>query len=177
MWPFIFGSIKQSLTFDLYFMPRYNAQNHNSNFPTSKPTLPMHCGKAQLICYLNQVTSVCRLSIFSTMSPNLLAITHCKSYLGFACCYKIMSRSWNIEGIIKMLRSFIHYCSLCFVLQTRKHVFYDFLQPIRSLPVPFFTFTLNFILVFFFIIDKYNAFMSATCKFFKKVTLIKGKNT
>lgn len=41
----------------------------------------------------------------------------------------------------------------------------------------FFTLTLDFILAFPFTADGYNILMSVTCKFFKRVTLIKGKDT
>lgn len=41
----------------------------------------------------------------------------------------------------------------------------------------FFTLTLDFILAIFLTTDGYNTLMSVTYKFFKRVTLIEGKNT
>lgn len=54
---------------------------------------------------------------------------------------------------------------------------YISLQPIYSPPILFFILTLDFILVLPLIKEEYNALMSVACKFFKRVTLIEGKNT
>lgn len=62
-------------------------------------------------------------------------------------------------------------------MQTRKHAPYRFLQPIQSPLVSFFTLILEFILVFPLNEKGFNALMSVTCKFSKRVILIEGKDT
>ena len=137
----------------------------------------MHTRTAQLIYYFYCVTSICWLFILWTVTPDLLVIAHGKGHSRFAYCHKIISRSWYIWGLTKILRSFIYYCPYCLTLQIRKHILHSFLQLIYSLPVPFFTFMLNFILILSLTTDRYNILMSVTYKFSKKITLIKGKDT
>lgn len=122
------------------------------------------------------MTGVCRLCVSPVVVLDLLIITHGKGHLGFACCHGIISRLWYIWGLTKILRSFIHYCPQCLVLQTRKYLPYGFLQPIHLFPVFFFILTLNFILALPLIKKGYNALISVTCKFSKRVTLIEGKD-
>ena len=62
-------------------------------------------------------------------------------------------------------------------MQTRRHAPYGSLQPIQSPPVPFFTLTLDFILALPLSKEGFNALMSVTCKFSKRVTLIERKDT
>ena len=111
------------------------------------------------------------------MAPDILAIAYRKGYPGFSRCYEIITRSWFIQGLTKPLRAFIRHCPQCLALQTRRHAPYGSLQLIESPPVPFFTLTLDFILAFPVSADGFNALMSVTCKFSKRITLIKGKDT
>lgn len=57
------------------------------------------------------------------------------------------------------------------------HAPYGLLQPIQLPSVPFFTLTLDFVLVLPVSKEGYNALMSVTCKFSKRVILIKDKDT
>lgn len=137
----------------------------------------MHDKNAQLIYHLDHVTDVCRLCIPPVVTPDLLVIAHGKGHPGFTRYHKIISHSWYIQGLTKILRSFIRYCLQCLALQTRRHAPYGFLQPIHSLLVLFFTFMLDFILALPLTTDGYNALMSVTCKFSRKVIWIEGKDT
>ncbi len=184
--PFIFGSTEPPSSADPYFLPRPEVQDHasdlpasmhNSNLPASEPAQPRCTKCAQLIYHLDRVTGIRRLCIPPAVAPDLLAIAHSEGQPGFACCHKIISRSWYIWGLTKILRAFIRHCPQCLALQTRWHAPYGSLQPIHSPPVPFFTLTLDFILALPLTADEYNALMSVTCKFSKRVTLIEGKDT
>lgn len=62
-------------------------------------------------------------------------------------------------------------------MQTKKHTPYNFLQPIQSLLVSFFTLILDFILAFFLYKEGFNALILVIYKFSKWVILIEGKNT
>ena len=175
--PFVFSSTVQPSSSNPYFLLTPEAKDHASDLPNSEPTLPMHPGKAQFIYYLDRVTGVCRLCIPPAVAPDLLAIAHGKGHPGFARCHEIISRSWYIRELTKILRSFNRHCPQCLALQTRSHAPYGSLQPIHSSPVPFFTLMLDFILALLLNADGYNALMSVTCKFSKRVTLIEGKDT
>ena len=131
----------------------------------------------KLIFHLDRSTCVRRLCIPPFMAPELLSIVYGEGHPGFLCCHEIISRSWFIQGLTKLLRSFIRYRQQCLSLQTRKHALYGSLQPIQSPPVPFFTLTLDFVLALPMSKEGYNTLMLVTCKFSKRVTLIKGKDT
>ena len=174
---FIFGSAKPLSSAAPYLLPRSEPQKYASDFPASESIQPMLTRSIQLIYHLDRITSVCRLCIFPTVAPDLLAIVHGKGHLGFGYCHEIISRLWYIRGLTKILRSFICHCPQCLALQTRKHAPYGSLQPIHSSPIPFFTLILDFILDLPLITDGYNALMFLTYKFSKKITLIEGKDT
>ena len=130
--------------------------------------------KAKLFYHMNRLTNVHRLCIPPSMAPDILGIAYGEDYLGFSRCYKIVSRSWYIRGLIKLFRSFIRHCPQYLALQIRRHPPYRSFQPIESPPVPFFTLTLDFVLALPPSKEGYNAIMSVTCKFSKQVTLVEG---
>lgn len=135
------------------------------------------CDKVKLLYHINKVTGVHWLFIPPSVALNILAITYRKGHLGFSCCYKIMARSWFIHVLSKFLCSFIYHCSQCLTLQTNRHPSYESLQPMEFPPVFFFSLTLDFVLALSMTKKKFNAIMSVTCKFSKRITLIKGTNT
>ncbi len=143
--PFMFGSAKPPSSADPYFLPRPEPQDHTTNLttlghasdlPASEPA--RRAGVAELIYHLDRVTGVRRLCIPPAVAPDLLAIVHGEGHPGFARCHEIISRSWYIRGLTKLLRAFIRHCPQCLALQTRRHAPYGSLQPIHSPPVPFF---------------------------------------
>ena len=133
--------------------------------------------KSQLFFHINRLTNIHRLCISSSVTPDILAIAHGKDHLGFSCCYKIISHSWFIHSFIKLFHAFICYCLECLALQIRWHTPYGSLQPIESPPVLFFTLTLDFVLALPLFKRDHNALISVTCKFTKRITLIKGADT
>ena len=133
--------------------------------------------KKKLLYHVNLLTGVHRLCIPPSVAPDIFAIAHGEGHPGFSRCYEIITCSWFIWGLTKLLRTFIRHCPQCLPLQTRRHAPYGSLQPIESPPVPFFTLTLDFILALPVNADGFNALMSVTCKFSKCITLIKGMDT
>lgn len=129
-----------------------------------------------LIFHLDRLNSVCHLYISPTTVSELFIIAHSKEHLGFSRYHEIISQSWFIWALTKLLRSFTCYCPQYLALQTRKYAVYSSLQPIQSLPIPFFTLALDFILAPPLGEKDYNALMSVTCNFSKRVTLIQRKN-
>ena len=130
----------------------------------------------KLIFHLDCSTSVHHLCIPPSVALELLFIAHGEGHPGFLHCHEIISRSWFIWGLTKLLRSFIRHYPQCLSLQTRRHALYNSLHPIQLPPVPFFTLILDFVLVLPMSKEGYNTLMSVTCKFSKRVTLIKGKD-
>lgn len=130
--------------------------------------------KTKLLYKVNRTTGNLYLCIQPAEALDILQIAYRESHPGFSYCYKIITRSWYIQGLTKLLMEFIRHCSQCLQLQTRRHRSYGSLQPIESPVVPFFTLTLDFVLAFPLIKHGFNAIMSVTCKISKRVTLIKG---
>ena len=128
--------------------------------------------KAKLLYHVNRLTNVYRLCIPPSVALDILGIAHGEGHPGFSRCYEIVSCSWYIHGLMKLLCSFICHCPQCLALQTRQHLPYGLLQSIESPPVPFFTLTLDFVLVLLPSKEGYNAIISVTCKFSKRVTLV-----
>ncbi len=133
--------------------------------------------KTKLLYLVNRLTNVLDLCIPPSVAPDILAIAYGKGHLGFSRCYEIIIRSWFIRGLTKLLRSFIYHCPQCLALQTRRHPPYGSLQPIKSPPIPFFTLTLDFVLELPLSKEGFNAIMSVTCKFSKRVILVEGADT
>ena len=133
--------------------------------------------KAKLLYQVNRLTNVHCLCIPPSVAPDILGIAHDEGHPGFSRCFEIVSRSWFLQGLTKLLCSFICHCPQCLALQTRQHPPYGSLQPIESPPVPFFTLTLDFVLALPLSKEGYNAIMSVICKFSKRVTLVEVADT
>ena len=130
-----------------------------------------------LLYHIDRITGVCQLCIPPAVSKDVIAIAYGKGHLGFACCCEIVSHSWFIKGLTRILWAYIRHCPKCLALQTWQHPPYGSLHPIHSPPVLFFTLTFDFILALSLSPEGYNALMSVTCKFSKRVTLVPGKDT
>lgn len=109
-----------------------------------------------------------------SVALDILPVAHSKGHPRFFCYYKIITHFWFIYGLIKLFCTFIYYCLQYLTLQTRWYTSYKLLQPIESSPILFFILILDFVLLFPLSKVEYNAIMSLTCKFSKRVTLIKG---
>lgn len=142
---------------------------------SSVEKLPL-LNKTKLIYHVNKLTDVHHLCIPPSVVPDIFFIAHEDGHLGFAHCYKIVTHSWYIRGLTKPLRSFIQYYAQCLALQTRRYPPYSPLQPIQFPLIPFLTLTFDFVFAFLVSIIGFNALISVTCKFSKRVTLIEGVN-
>ena len=181
MLPFVLADAHTSDS-NPYFQPRPEPPDNTALESDSISLLEEQSGvfgpnTSRLIFHLDCLTGVRRLCISPSVAPELLAIAHCKGHPGFSHCHEIISRSWFIWRLTKLLRSFIRHCPQCLALQMRRHAPYGSLQPIQLPPVLFFLLTLDFVLAFPVSKEGYNALISVTCKFTKRVTLIEGKDT
>ena len=158
---------------DPYFFLRPTAvvDNHGDEI-TALPSL-----RPKLIYHIDHVSGMHCLCIPTSVASVIIAIAYGKGHPGFAQSYEIISRSWYIRGLIKLLRAFICHCPQYLQLQTRRHPLYGFFQPIHSSPIPFHILTLDFVLALPLSADSFNLLMSVTCKFPKWVSLVEGKNT
>ena len=186
--PFITGGSYRSDN-DSYMVPRPKSSTSASFEATSHapakrditvvvedPTLSS-LDKTKLLYQVNKTTGNLYLCIPPTMALDILQIAHREGHPGFSRCYEIVTRSWYIRGLTKLLRKFIRHCPQCLQLQTRRYRLYGSLQPIESPPVSFFTLMLDFVLAFPLTKQGYNAIISVTCKFSKRVTLIESTDT
>ena len=179
MLPFVIGSTPPADS-DSHLTPRPAS---DENFPPSfadveqKPKRLPTPNKSRLFYHVNRITNVHHLCIPPSVAPDILAVAHGEGHPGFSRYYKIISRSWYVCGLTKLLRTFIRHCPQCLALQARWHAPYGLLQLIESSPMPFFTLTLDFVLALPLLKESYNAIMSVTYKFSKRVTLIKGVDT
>ena len=177
--PFVVGSTPPTNS-DPYLVPHPDGNEDLS--PSSMNVEKIPGGfpipdKFKFLYHINRLINVHRLYILSSVAPDILSVAHGEGHPGFSHCYEIITRSWYIRGLTKLFCTFIRHCPQCLALQTRRHTPYGLLQLIESLPVPFFTLTLDFVLALPLSKEKYNAIMSVTCKFSKRVTLIEGADT
>ena len=162
-----------STDIDLHFFLRQTmAVNNHGNKNIAHLAL-----RHKFIYHVNHVSGVHRLCISTSIALEIITIAHDKGHPSFARYYEIVSRFWYIRGLTKLLRAFIRHCPQCLQLQIRKHSSYSSFQPIHSLPVPFHTLTLDFMLALPLNAAGFNLLMSVICKFSKRETLVKGKET
>lgn len=70
-----------------------------------------------LLYYFDRITEVYRLCILLAIVKDVIAIAHREKHPGFAYYCKIVSRSWFIKGLTKLLQAYIQHCSECLALQ------------------------------------------------------------
>ncbi len=63
-----------------------------------------------LLFNVNYVTWVCRLCIPLVMAKDIIEIEHGQGHPGFARSYEIVSRSWYIGDLKRLLRCYIYHC-------------------------------------------------------------------
>lgn len=181
--PFM-SSISLASNADFYLAPRPKEntrvllQPNNLKMPwqlviLKEDLLLLPLDKAKLLYYVNKKTGIQYLGIPPSVALNILPVAHENRYPGFFYCYEIITLSWFIQGLIKMLWEFIRYCFKCFVLQIKRHLLNNSFLSIETSPVLFYSLTLDFILALFMASKKFYALILVRCKFSKHITLIK----
>lgn len=82
----------------------------------------------------------------------------------------------DIRNLSRRLRDYLVHCRECQTTQTKRHLPCGDLKPIETPPEPFHTVTLDFV-VGLPEYNGFNAFLSVTDKYSKRVTLLPGKDT
>ena len=88
--------------------------------------------------------------------------------------YDKISSILYIFRLFKKIRKYIEYCSICQLIQTKRHRLYDELMSIISTSRFFHIIAIDFIFVLF---DELNITMFVTCKHFRRISLIFDKET
>lgn len=122
------------------FIPLINADSYVASRPDGderslpsilsisvRPKELLAPNKSRLLYHVNRLTGVHRLCISPFVARDLCIITYGESYLGFSCFYKMITRSWFIRGLIKLLHSVICNCFSYLALQSRQHSSYELL--------------------------------------------------
>ena len=140
-------------------------------------SLPFVRGSKGEIFHINKFTGLERLCIPEPLAKDIFDMAHSEGHPGFERCYEIVSKSWYIHGLTRLLRQYIRHCPQCLVFQTRRHRPYGSLQPIQSPSIPFHTLTLDFILALPTTTEGFDCTLTVTDKFTKRITYIVGKST
>ena len=96
-------------------------------------------------------------------------------HVGYAQIYQQLSKRLYICHMAKLLRKYLHHCPKCQLQMTSRHLLYGSLQLIISPPRPFYTITIDFILVLLTFFKGFDSAMSVIDKFSKRVMFIAGK--
>lgn len=100
-----------------------------------------------LIYYIDKLTNVRYLCIFKDYVKEISDIAHDSDHLGYVRMHDIITKSWYIHDLIKILRKYIQHCSECLTCQLKKHKLYEFFQFINFSFVSFHTIIMNFVLI------------------------------
>ncbi len=97
---------------------------------------------------------------------------HCDFHRAYARIFE----SLYIRHMFERLRKYIHHCKSCLKEQTKRHSFYDELSFIKTMTLSFHTMIIDFIVILF-VSQEYDAVLTTTNKFFKRISLIADKET
>lgn len=97
-------------------------------------------------------------------------------YIGPGRLYARIREQYYIRKLDKKIRTYVQHCEDCQRAQTKRHLPHGSLQPIETEAIPFHTVTMDFI-VGLPNDEGYDALLTVTCKFSKRVLLIEGSST
>ena len=148
-------------------------EKNNANEAEDRASLPFSRDDNGLLWHHDDTARLC---IPDNLIAEVLKIAHTEAgHPGAARTFERAASSWYIRHLSRHVRKFLRHCPQCRVFQTPRHAPFGSLQPIQTPPAPFHTITIDFILALPSSGD-FNAVMSVTDKFSKRVTLIPGKD-
>lgn len=116
-----------------------------------------------------------RLCIPSTCEQAVFAMAHDENqHAGRHRCYQRISDALYVPRLSRKLRQYLEHCPSCQLNQTKRHRPYGELMPISSVSKPFHTLAMDFIVG---LPGAYDALLTVTDKFSRRVMLIYGKST
>ena len=118
-----------------------------------------------------------RLCISATFVKVIIEIAHDSNHSEFDRTYQIIVSFYYIKSLSIHLKNYLKHCSKCTINQTRRHKSYEVLQSILFSFISFHIITIDFVLVMSLSHTSMNNVMTITCKFFKRIVIISGKDT
>lgn len=174
MTPEFRNMLLQGYEIDPFYITKKALLEENAKLGNDQADLTFEI-RDQLFYHLGDTTRLC---IPESMIKIVLALEHTNaSHHGFERTFQRAYASWYIHHLRRHVKTFIEECPDCKIMSTRRHKPYGNLQPILTPPCPFHTITIDFILALPKTKDGYDAVMSVTDKFTKRITLIPGKTT
>lgn len=118
-----------------------------------------------------------RLCIPEGLEGDVFAAAHDGQFhIGSNRLYARVREQYYIRHLDRKVRTYVQHCEDCQRAQTKRHQPFGALQPIQATAIPFHTVTMDFI-VGLPNDDGYDALLTVTCKFSKRVLLIEGMST
>lgn len=140
---------------------------------TSESLTPQYVLRDDLIYHVDAHDGRLRLCIPKTFQGEVFAAAHDEqAHAGFHRVHERLRASYYIRKLDRQLRDYIRLCRICQTTQTRRKARHGELRPIQT-PASLHTITID-IVVGLPNCDGYDAFMSVTNKFSKRVTFVPG---
>ena len=145
--------------------------------PSAEEKVP-HFFQEDGLLYFRDPSKQSRLCLPQSMEHWIFAQVHDdKAHQGFHRAYDELRDSVYVKGMARKLRSYIHHCPTCDHYQTRRQQARTPLNPIQTVSIPFHTIAIDFIVGLPLSRQGYNACLSCTCKFSKRIGLAPGDET
>ena len=117
-----------------------------------------------------------RLCIPRALEGDIFHAAHdAQFHVGFHRLYTRIRSQYYVRKLAGRLRKYLEHCHECQTLSTKRHAPYGQLHPIQSPKLAFHTIAIDFI-VALPLSNNYNAILTATCKFSKRILLIAGRD-
>ena len=114
-----------------------------------------------------------RLCIPATCEQKVFRMTHDDNqHADRHRCYQRIADALYVPRLSRKLRQYLRHCPACQLNQIKRHRSYDELMLISDSPRSFHTLTLNFVMA---LSDLYDALLTVTNKFFRRITLLYDK--
>jgi len=152
--------------------------NNNNTLGLNAAKLPYKLKDG--LVYYKDIEKGPRLCISHSLHDKVFKLAHDEMrHSEYARTHERLTDALYIYDLFKNLHEYLQHCPQCQLNQTPRHKPYGVLQSILSLPRPFHTLTIDFILALSVIkaSETYKTIMSVTDKFSKAVTLISERDT
>ena len=144
---------------------------------TKEDDIAQYVLRGELIYLVDAFDRRLRLCIPKGLEKDLFELAHDQlAHAGFHRAYNRLRATYFIRKLSRHLKRYIQHCRICQTHQTKRHAAYGELKPIETPPQPFHTVTIDFVLglpTF----DEFDAALTVTDKFSKRVSIAPGKST
>jgi hypothetical protein len=128
-----------------------------------------------LLYHVDRVDNTERLCIPKSLLPEILKIAHDNNFHGvYHRTYDRIHATMFVRGLAKAVKRYIRYCGQCLQNRIERHPPYGTLEPINTRAEPHDTIAIDLVTGLPASKSGFDALMTATCKFTKRVLLIPG---